>query len=291
MFSDYYIPKTIKDSLEAAKEYGEEACYLAGGTDLVLKMRMSRISPKAVIDLSHIDELAKIKQTDSEILLGAMVRLTDISKLSLSLNAVDVVCRAASHVSSIQVRNMATLGGNTCNASPSADTVPALIVLDAQACIAGFSGVRRVEQEDFFIGPGKTQLKEGELLTAFAIPIDNKDKSAADYQKFTIRGDSDIAIIGVAAKLNINNEGIVTNARIALGAVAPTPIRAKNAERLLIGQKPDKKLISEAAQLAAKEAKPIDDQRASKEYRIKMVRANTALALENCLKRMHITVS
>lgn len=284
MFREYYVPKTTGQCLEAAKAYGDEAYYLAGGTDLVVKMRSGAVSPKAVIDLSGVDGLDKIIQTDTEMLIGAMCRLTPLSKLAQA-KGIDVICRAAGHVSSIQVRNMATIGGNTCNASPSADTVPALIVMDAQAVVAGFAGTRRIPLADFFAGPGRTCMEKGELLTAFAVPRE-KDITEADYQKFSIRGDSDIAIIGAGARISVGSGGVITKARVALGAVAATPIRAYKAEEMLTGQKLSEELVAEAAKAAAEEARPITDQRATKQYRIKMVRIHTAMALKNCMDRI-----
>jgi CO/xanthine dehydrogenase FAD-binding subunit len=284
MFREYYVPKTTQDCLEAASAFGDGAYYLAGGTDLVVKMRSGALSPEAVIDLSHVDGLDKITQTDKETLIGAMHRLTPLSRLA-TVKGVEVICRAAGHVSSIQVRNMATIGGNTCNASPSADTVPALIVMDAQAVVAGPKGTRRIPLAEFFAGPGRTSMEKGELLTAFAIPRED-DITEADYQKFSIRGDSDIAIIGAATRVSVDADGTITKARVALGAVAATPIRAHKAEEILTGQKLSAELVAEAAKAAAEEARPISDQRAAREYRIKMVRVHIAVALKNCMNRI-----
>lgn len=278
MFNDYFRPLTLAECIEAADYYGENARFLAGGTDLVPKMRAGALKPDAVIDLAFIPQLAKINVGEGELSIGSMCRLSDISRDTRRLNNAKVICVGAGHVSSIQVRNMATIGGNSCNASPSADTVPCLIVSDAEAVIEGIKGKRKIPLEELFIGPGKTRLEKGEVLTAFLVPIE-KGFAGSAYEKYSVRGDSDIAIIGVAGKVVVDENGVVKKARLAMAAVAPIPLRAEDVEKMLIGEKLTSALIEEAANKASQVVMPISDQRATREYRREMIKVHTRKVL------------
>jgi carbon-monoxide dehydrogenase medium subunit len=195
-----------------------------------------------------------------------------------------VIMEAAGNVSSMQIRNVATIGGNACNASPSADAIQGLIAMDARAVIAGTDGTREVALDEFFTGPGTTVMKEGEFLLEFKVAAP-KSGTGAVYKKFAIRGDTDISIVGVACSLTLQKDGTVENARISLAAVAPKPIRALEAEKLLIGKKLTEELIDRAAEAAEKGCTPISDQRATAEYRKQMVRVWTRHAVEEAAER------
>lgn len=273
-FEWYYEPATIKECIQLLDEYGPDARLLAGGTDLVIRLRSRVLKPKVVIGLHSIPELGRFYETEDGLHIGAMARLMEISKSDLFTGVWQAVKKAAGNVSSTQVRNIATLGGNTCNASPSADTVPALIVADAVANIAGPHGERTVPLEDFFVGPGKTVLQRGELLTSFKLPKFQAGNGAV-YKKYAIRGDTDIAIIGVGGRVQLDAKGAVIDARLALGAVAATPLRIPAVEKMLIGNVINEKIALEVAQAAADVCNPITDQRATKEYRKEMVRVWT----------------
>lgn len=270
-FSSYHEPETVEECVEILDKQGKDAKILAGGTDLVIRMRSRVIKPKAVVSLDAISELSEISLKEDGLYIGAMARLMDVSKSEELTGPWNVVRTGAGNVSSMQIRNVATLGGNTCNASPSADTVPGLIVSGASVNIAGKNGKRSVLLEDFFTGPGETVLKSDEMVVSFKLPK-YADKTAAVYKKYSIRGDTDIAIIGVAAKLTLNDQGAVANAKIALGGVAPTVIRVPKAEELITGEKLTDKLIEEASVIASESCKPISDARATKEYRQEMVK-------------------
>mgnify|MGYP004580331869 FL=1 len=168
--------------------------------------------------------------------------------------------------------------------TPSTDAIHGLILNDAMAVIASAEGVREIPILELFAGPGKNTLKQGELLLRFEVPKPAPHTGAA-YTKFAIRGDSDIAIVGTGALLTLSDDGTVAKARVSLGAVAPTPIRAAKTEALIAGKKLTDNLIREAAELAATECSPISDQRASREYRLEMVRVWTRHTLEEALKR------
>jgi carbon-monoxide dehydrogenase medium subunit len=269
----------VAEALETVSEYAGNAFYLAGGTDLVNKMRSGKLKPEAVIDLSSIPCLSKTEKGKDELTIGSMVRLADLAKIGENHREIQSVCDAASHISSVQIRNIATLGGNVCNASPSADTVPPLLAYDASVNIIGSYGRKRVPLSEFFVGPGKTVLTDEELVTGFSVPLSVFSQGAV-YKKYSIRGDSDLAIIGVAACLRIDDSSKILDAKIAMGAVGPTALRAKNAEKILVGQNISDALFVEAAELAASEAKPITDQRASASYRKDMVRVWSARVLK-----------
>jgi len=284
-FELYHEPTTIDECIELLTQYGFDARILAGGTDLVVKLRSRAIKPKAVISMGALLELSQIrKNSDGSLEIGAMKTLRDIARSDALIGGFDVIRQGARHVSSMQVRNVATLGGNSCNASPSADTVPGLIAVDASVRIVGPNGERILPLENFFEGPGKTILGVGEILAGFSIPASSHLTGGA-YKKYSIRGDTDLAIVGVAARLTLDEKHSVKQARIALGAVAPTPIRSRDAEKLLIGQIVDDEIIEEAACAAAKECKPISDQRATAQYRKEMVKVWTHHALQEAFQK------
>lgn len=269
-FKKYFEPTSIKECTALLNEYGKSARILAGGTDIVPRLKNKIIKIETLISLQSIPELYALEKTDEGLKIGAMVTLRNITKSKLLDDGYKVIAEAAGHISSMQVRNIATIGGNTCNASPSADSVPALLVSDAFANISGPQGERKIPLINFFKGPGKTDLQEGELLTGFTVPVPAL-RTGAVYKKFTIRGDTDISIVGVGARLDLNSNGVIENARIALAAVGPTPIRAYEVEKLLVGKVFSDELVKEAGNLAEKGCNPITDQRATKEYRKEMV--------------------
>lgn len=283
-FEKYYEPTTVEECCRILKEYGSDAKILAGGTDIVPRLKNRIWKPKAVVGIFNIPGIDAISVSKDGLELGAAARLRKISlDKSLEKNY-KVVMEAAGHVSSMQIRNIATIGGNACNASPSADAIQGLIVMDAKAVIAGPEGTREVALEDFFTGPGTTALKEGEFLLKFKVPAP-KAGTGAVYKKFAIRGDTDISIVGAGCRLIVQKDGTVEDARISLAAVAPKPIRVPDAEKLLIGKKLTAELIEQAADAAEKSCTPITDQRATAEYRKQMVRVWTRHAVEEAAER------
>ena len=284
-FEYYHEPTNINECLELIVRYGTDGRILAGGTDLVVRLRSGQVRPKAVISLNGLSELSNIKRNeDGSVDIGAMAILRDVMNSHLLAGEFDVIRQGAGHVSSMQVRNVATLGGNSCNAAPSADTVPGLIVAEAFARIVGPEGGRSLPLEDFFLAPGKTALGEAEILTGFHVPASPKN-TGCSYKKYSIRGDTDLAIVGTAARLTLDGRGCVQSVRIALGAVAPTPMRALDAERILMGKHPDGDLLEQSAAVASEESKPISDQRATAEYRREMVRVWTRHALTEAFQK------
>lgn len=283
-FERYCEPTSISECAALLKTYGNDARMLAGGTDLVPKLKNRILNIKTVVGLQGIPELKGITKTADGIHIGSMVTLRNVSKSDEIASNWLVVKEAAGHVSSMQVRNVATIGGNSCNASPSADSVQGLIVMDAAAVIDGANGTRLVPLIDFFAGPGKTVLEEGEVLTGFNLPAP-KEHTGAVYKKFAIRGDTDISIVGVGSRLTLGAGGKIAEARVSLASVAPKPVRALDVEKLLVGNVLTDELVREAAEMAGKGCSPITDQRATREYRVEMVKVWVKHALVEAYER------
>lgn len=273
-FDKYFRPETLEEVFQLVKEYGDDCKIIAGGTDVVIRLRAQMLKVKAIIDISAIPELKKVTLDADKAIIGATCDLMTISKLpELCSSEWEIVAECAGHVSSTQIRNRGTMGGNNCNASPSADTIPGLLISDAVVNVVGPEGARDIAIEDFFVGPGRTVLKQGEVVVSFTLPKQG-DHCAAAYHKHAIRGDTDISIVCVGVRIGLAADDTVNKARVALGAVAPTPIRVKNVEEYLVGKKLTDDVIEEAAQMAKQSINPISDQRGSAEYRKEMVYVN-----------------
>ncbi|MGQ9630400.1 MAG: FAD binding domain-containing protein [bacterium] len=276
---EYFAPISLPEAISLLEDYGLEAKVLAGGTDLIVWMKRGILTPSYVIDLKRIPGIDYIRYDEAEGLrIGALTALADLASSPILRERYPAIAEAAESVGSPQVRNRATIGGNLCNASPSADLAPPLIALNATAKISGPRGERTVPLEDFFTGPGKTVLTPAEVLTEVSLPAPPTGTGSA-YIKHTIRR-ADIAIVGVAASLS--PEGRVC---LALGAAAPTPIRAREAESLLGGREISEKLLGEAAERASAESLPISDIRASEWYRREIVKILTVRAVRRALER------
>ncbi|MBC7219182.1 MAG: xanthine dehydrogenase family protein subunit M [Hadesarchaea archaeon] len=268
---DYSAPKSLEEALREKKER-KGAYVLAGGTDLVPKMRGQVVKPLYLIDISGIKELDYIKEQDGQVRIGAATKISRIIDSKIKLGVLQEACKKLGNP---LTRNKATIGGNLCNASPAADTATPLMVLGAQLVLKSIDGERVVPVENFFAGPGKTVLKEDEILTEIRIPPP-EDGAKAKFVKVGLRKADAISVVNCAVLLKVQ-EGIVKDAKIALGSVAPTPILAKEAQSVLVGNKLGEELVEKCAQIAAKEAKPIDDVRGSAKYR--------ALLVEGCVKK------
>jgi carbon-monoxide dehydrogenase medium subunit len=277
---EFYEPTTLA---EASRLFAEEHTQLlAGGTDLVIGMKALTETPESVISLQKIPGLAGITtEADNSISIGAMTKVREVELSGDIQQHHTALAEGASEIGSIQIRNLATIGGNIAHASPAADTVAGLLVADAQVDIAGADGERSVPIGELFTGPGQTVLAPGEIITRFRLP---SPASGSHYIKHKIREVMDLAFIGVAAALNLDN-GTITDARIGLAAVAPTPIRATEAENLLNGNVPTAELLEQAGEAAAATASPISDLRCSAEHRREMVDVLTRRAIQHALER------
>ena len=267
---DYVNPKGISEALEILKENknGRFKVY-AGGTDVIPKIKERLMpAPEMLVDLKGIRELNYISHDEKDGLrIGALASVHDVAHAPVVKEKFSMLAQAAASIASTQVQNRATIAGNICNAVPSADSIPALLCLGAEALCEGYRGERVVELEKFFLGPGRTVLGEDELLKEIHIP---PVQGKGVYIKLSPRSRMDLAVVGVAVFAYVA-DGIFKDIRIGLGAVSPTPIRAKNSEKRLMGEPVSGPLIAEAAAMACKEATPIDDHRASALYRRMMV--------------------
>jgi len=277
------LPESLDDCLRLLAERGPETKLLAGGTDLLPQMKNSVVMPKRVIDLSGVARV-KILESDAKGLrIGAAVPARQLEQDPRVRAGYASVAESAALIGSVQVRNLATVGGNLCNAAPSADMAPPLVALEAQAVIAGPKGERRVPLSDFFTGVRTTVLGPDELLVEIVASAPGAH-SGGCYIRHTPRRELDIAVVGVASQVTLAN-GVCAKARIALAAVAPTPVRATTAEAALEGKPLTPELIERAADLAAQGARPISDQRGSADFRRHLVRVLTRRTLTTALAR------
>ncbi|MGQ9680115.1 MAG: FAD binding domain-containing protein [Candidatus Bathyarchaeia archaeon] len=283
---EYYSPESLGEAVGLLEKYGSEASILAGGTDLLVNMKKRIAEPKKLINIKKIAELDGIVETPEGVRIKAATRLRSIERSQIIRDRFPVLYEAVRLMGSIQVRNMATIGGNICNASPAADSATALLVLDAKADIIGRDGGRSVPLSEFFLGPGRTVLKPYELLTGLSIPRPPED-SGGSFLKIG-RTSMDIATINTATFLKLK-EGVAEDCRIALGSVAPIPLRVSRAEDYLRGREINVDVIGEAARIVSKDIKPITDIRATAEYRRDASKALTkdalTIAWERALRR------
>lgn len=292
----YLQPATLPEALEILRERGSEAKLVAGGTDLLVKMKRRVLTPSCLVSLRGVRELDFLDIGPDGLRIGALTTLAALAKHPGVRQFYPVLAATAAKMASSQVRNLATVGGNLCNAAPSADLAPPLIALEASVIIQGRQGIRRVDLEQFFTGPGTTVLDSGELVTEIHLPFPAEGTRAV-YLKHGIRKAMDIATVGAAVtirpwKTNGNSRSGTGDvclqagmgkweARIVLGAVAPTPIRVRSAEAFAAGGF-DRDNILKAANAAAEASRPIDDVRSSAFYRQEMVRILVKRALETC---------
>ena len=263
---EYLKPDSIKETISILSQYGGKAKILNGGTDLIVEIRDKIIQPEYVVDIKAIPQLNKITYSEQDGLhIGATVTLNEISNSKVVQRNYPILAEACKTVGSYQVRNRATLVGNISNASPAADTAPPLLVLEAKVDIIGPTGEKIVPINEFFTGVKKNILKKGEIVTCVIVPS-LRDEWTGVYRKQGRRKDVDLATVGVAV-VCIRDE-----IRIALGAVAPTPIRAFKTEELLKGKTIDESLLEKAGISVLTEVSPISDVRSSQEYREEIIK-------------------
>ena len=278
------VPGSVDECLQILAKRGPDTKVVAGGTDLLPQLKNGVLKPGWVVDLSAVAELRTISDApDGGLRIGASVTARELELDARVRSRFAALAESAAMVGSVQVRNLATLGGNLCNAAPSADMAPPLLALDAEAVIAGPSGQRRVPMASFFLGVRRTVLAPGELLLEIVVPAQGAH-SGGNYLRHTPRRELDIAVVGVASQVTLAG-GKCTTARIALAAVAPVPLRATDAEQALVGQPLTPQQIERAAELASGAARPIDDHRGSIEFRNHLVRVLTRRTLTTALQR------
>lgn len=276
---DYIRPSSFEEACRLLRESDGGSKALAGGTDLLVQIKQQRLHPHRVVSLRDIPGLSLIRmEPDQGLTIGSMTRLCAIETSKKILEHCRPVAEAASWIGSVQVRSRATLGGNLCNAAPSVDMAPILIGYGATAVLSDAQTDRSISLEDFFTGPGQTALKPGELMKEVHIPPPPRS-SFGTYLK-AYRSSMDIAVAGVGIVVIFEpKSGICQDLRLVLGAVAPTPIRARESERMAAGHRLDDELIQKVSQMASEEARPISDVRSTASYRRVLVTALTQKAL------------
>ena len=279
---EYLTPKTIEEACSLALKYKEQAKIIAGGTDLLIQMKHKEVLPKYIINVRGILGHDYIIHDEKEGLrIGALATIHSIEVSPLLREKFSILAQAASKLGSAQIRKQATIAGNLVNAAPSAETAPPLIVLGAKTKIIGADGERTIPVESFFIGPGQTVLKPDEILVEVQVP-NLPPRSGGVYLKHAVRKAMDLAIVGVAVIVTVDGD-VLSDVKIALGAVAPTPIRVKRAEEILKGKKISDDLLQKAGQTASDESSPIDDIRSSADYRRKIIKVLVARAIEQAV--------
>ncbi|MDX2510835.1 MAG: xanthine dehydrogenase family protein subunit M [Desulfobacterales bacterium] len=280
----YFEPASIKEAVEILTEK-EEAFPLAGGTDLLVRMKRGDIHPHVLVNLKSIDALRVITiETEKGASIGALTSIADIEKSPVIKTNYPVLAQAAGVLGAPSIRNLATIGGNVGRASPASDMAPALSVLKARVIVEGPKGKRDVGMNEIFTGPGRTTLSKSEIISCFYLPVSPVNTGSAYLKLGRRTGGGDCALVGVAALLTLQN-GSPENVRIVLSSVGPKPIRAHTAEALLKNGSLDDHHIKAAARAASEEVNPITDLRCSASYRKKMVSVLTYRALKQSLQR------
>lgn len=282
---EYEAPSSIAEAVRVLSQHNGSARALAGGTDLIDQIRTGRLGPRVVVDIKKIPELNVIEHSASGLRLGAAVPCYRIYGDEKIVAGYTALADSARIIGGIQIQSRASVGGNLCNSGPAADSTPSLIALAAVALIAGPKGERTVPVENFCTGPGKNVLGPGEFLVELRFPS-RPPNSGSHYRRFIPRNEMDIAVVGVGASVVLDKTGEkFVSARIALGAVGPTPLFASEAGNLLAGQSVSEATISRAADAARSIASPIDDMRGTKEFRLHVTGVLTRRVIEEAVQR------
>jgi xanthine dehydrogenase FAD-binding subunit len=276
------IPETLPEALELMSHRSPGLMPVAGGTNLVVDMRSGRHKPSHLLDLSRLENLQGIRRVNGSVVIGSMTTIADLLKNEEVKSSCPALNQAARVFANPLIRNRATLGGNLADASPASDTAPPLLVMDAEVELQSSDGNRNFPIYDFFVGVRKTAKSPEELITSIRWPI-LTSRWGMGYYKLGLRKADAISVVSVAVLLELSDEGACTKARIALGSVAPRPIRATKAEAALMGTLIDQTVIEKAGEIAAGECSPISDLRASAEYRRRMVGVLVRRSIEQAL--------
>lgn len=276
----YEAPKTPEAAVALLAGASGTARVLAGGTDLLIQMRGGRVDPELLVDVKAIPEMNSIKAENGGFRFGAAVSAMALSEHEAFAKAWPGLTEAAMLIGSYQIKGRASVGGNLCNASPAADSVPALIAAGATASIVGPNGRREAKVEDIAVGPGKNSLAKGEIVTSFLLPARPANSSDA-YLRFIPRTEMDIAVVGAGVNLTLDAKGVCTQARVCIGAVAERALLVPEAAAALVGSTVDDAALAKMGAACSAAARPIDDKRGTKAYRIKVtgVMARRAAAI------------
>ncbi len=282
---DYEAPTSLAEALELMARPGEVRA-LSGGTDIIDQLKNNRRNADLVVDMKRVPQLSLIETNGFGLRIGAAVSCTEVHNFTADSGGYPALTESTELVGSVHIQNRASVGGNVCNAAPSADTIPSLLIHEAIAHTASASGEREIPLIDFFAGPGQTVLEKGEILKEVVLPTPSENTASA-YLRFIPRNEMDIAVAGVGSLVEVDpSTNVVKKARIALASVAPTPVRAYTAEEYLEGKEITPETINEAAKIAVQSAVPITDVRGSAEYRKELVKVLTKRTLNICLERL-----
>ena len=277
----YYKPQTLEQAFELLDQYNSRARLMAGGTDLIVRLKNDQIEPEAVIDIKAITELnSGVVMDGGWIRIGALTLMTDLQNDELINEHLSALAEAAADVGSVQIRNRATLAGNLCNASPAADTAPSQLIYDAQVELASKKGIRTLPLADFITGPGKTALLPGEIVKSIQMPVPS-GKQAASFERLTRRKGVDLATVNLCCQVKENG-----TIRFAVGAAGPVPFIVSDTSGKLADRKPGEVEKTELINALMQSAAPITDVRASKEYRQEMLGVLGYRALVKTLEKL-----
>ncbi|MGI9378127.1 MAG: FAD binding domain-containing protein [Methyloligellaceae bacterium] len=284
----YEAPETLQEALGLLSQDIPGTHILAGGTDLLVQLRSELIEPERIVDIKKIGELRTIGRHDEGWLIGAAVPAAEVGEHAELKAAWPGVVEALELIGSTQIQGRATFGGNICNGSPAADSVPALIAAGARAVVAGASGERDIPIEELITGPGEIALSAGELLVSIKLPS-IQPRTGDAYLRFIPRTEMDIAVVGAGVCLELDGEGRISKARMGLGAVAERPLLVEEAAAVLVGSKPDEATLDRLDGVARQATRPIDDKRGTKDFRTKvagvLARRACAIAYERAESR------
>jgi carbon-monoxide dehydrogenase medium subunit len=281
---EYAAPETTKAAVSLLAKAKGSAYVLAGGSDLLVRMRGGFIEPDLVVDIKRIKAMREVKKTATGFVIGAAVSCAELGENKALAKAWPGLVEAANLIGSKQIQGRCTMAGNMCNASPAADSVPALVAAGAKAVIQGPKGKRSVPVEQVAIGPGKNSLKKGELVEALALPA-RKARSGDAYLRFIPRTEMDIAVVSAGVNVTIDAKGVITEARVALGAVAPTVLLVAAAAKAIIGTKLDDAALEKLGEAASAACRPIDDKRGTVEFRTKVAAVLAKRAAKTAYQR------
>jgi CO/xanthine dehydrogenase FAD-binding subunit len=281
---DFFEPTSLKEATELLTRWGEKSKILAGGTDLLVEMKEGEVAPEALIALRMIPGLSYIRREDDSVKVGAFTSHRALEKSSEVRSLFPALADAVDTLGSIQVRNIATVGGNICNGAPSADTVPPLLVHDARLTVYGPKGERVLPLNGFFEGPWKTKLGTTEILKEIIVPLPTAITSSV-YIKLTRRSCMELPLIGVASRVTFDPEGKVLEGRIALACAGPMCFRATAAEALFPGRKIEERFLKDLGEAVLGESRPRDSFRCSAQYRREMIPVLVARSVRQCYER------
>lgn len=282
---DYYAPESAAEACQLLTQHSDGAKILCGGSDLMAKMKHGLVAPKVLVSIKKLPGIRKVEYVSNRgVVIGAASSHNDLVFSEVINERHPSVANAAASMAANQIRHVGTVGGNIASAVPSADLPPILIALKASVKIVGPAGERALPLEDVFVGPGKTVLAPNEILTEIVIP--DQKTTGSTYHKFALRRAGALAVVGVAVAVEMR-DGIIEDARVVLGAVAPVPMRAVKTEAFLKGKRASDEVFEEAGTIAYSECRPITDFRASEEYRRDLVRVYTKRSLKKAVNNGH----